>query len=435
MTAALGFILIPLVTNADVEAGNVSKAPVAQTLVREGDFAISLSEALKVGTTDNEATAEDSLNAAGITPSNGWVSDYPVTPDIVGELKEMVGKAADFNKLGMSRDDALIAYQGVLDDNGLMVRVASEGTVTTSEAEPTPDSYNDADVDSYYSEYGPPPVSYYPPPWDYYYMYSWVPCDFWWGVSFFPGFFVLNDFSVVIIDRDRDHHRHGDGDHHGDGDGDHRGGHDRDRHKTVSNHVRDWNGNTKLIDPSHRREGKTFASVKDFRRGGNGAKAFDRAGGGRGILDRSVAREARRGGGRAFTGGGGRTRVGGGDRAFNGGGGRMRAGGDRAITGGGGRTRAGGGERAFNGGGGRTRAGGGERAFSGGGERARFGGGERSFSGGGSRGGFSGGGDRGGFGGGAGRSFSPGMGGGGGGGHIGGGGGRGGGGGCRGGHC
>src|SRR5574337_680895 len=72
--------------------------PVAQTLVREGDFAVKLAAELDLGTPDNEATAEDMLAKAAVVPSNGWISDYPMTPEIVGQLQSSIAKAAEEGK-------------------------------------------------------------------------------------------------------------------------------------------------------------------------------------------------------------------------------------------------------------------------------------------------------------------------------------------------
>ena len=78
--------------------------PIAQTLIREGDFAIKLAEALKIGQAKSEAEAESMLASAGIAPKNGWIADYPMTPDIIGELEKAVGEAADAKKLPMSKE-------------------------------------------------------------------------------------------------------------------------------------------------------------------------------------------------------------------------------------------------------------------------------------------------------------------------------------------
>src|ERR1700690_2603496 len=68
--------------------------PINAPLVREGDFAMKLAEALNVGHPQSESEAENMLGTAGIAPRNGWIADYPVTPDIVGELRDSVGYAA-----------------------------------------------------------------------------------------------------------------------------------------------------------------------------------------------------------------------------------------------------------------------------------------------------------------------------------------------------
>ena len=85
--------------------------PIAQSLIREGDFAIKLVESLKIGQTTNEAEAESMLASIGIAPKNGWIADYPVTPDIIGELQSAIGSAVDSRKLGMNRDEAVKAFQ------------------------------------------------------------------------------------------------------------------------------------------------------------------------------------------------------------------------------------------------------------------------------------------------------------------------------------
>ena len=80
--------------------------PVAQSLVREGDFAIKLAAELDLGNPTDEATAEDILATAGVIPANGWLSDYPVTPQIIGQLQESIVKAASEGKLPMNAEEA-----------------------------------------------------------------------------------------------------------------------------------------------------------------------------------------------------------------------------------------------------------------------------------------------------------------------------------------
>jgi hypothetical protein len=165
--------------------------PIGQTLVREGDFAVKLAEVLKMGSPKGEAEAESMLATAGIMPKNGWIADYPVTPDIIGELQNTVGSAVDSGKLKMNRDEAAKAVQDLAARQGLPVTVDE----TQTPAEQQPPDYGDSEVvNNYYYEEGPPVVTYYPPPWDYYYLYAWVPCPFWYTGFWFPGFFVLTDF-------------------------------------------------------------------------------------------------------------------------------------------------------------------------------------------------------------------------------------------------
>jgi hypothetical protein len=52
-------------------------------------------------------------------------------------------------------------------------------------------------INNYYSNQGPPVVTYYAPPPDYDYLYSWVPCPFWWVDFWFAGFFILHDFHRI----------------------------------------------------------------------------------------------------------------------------------------------------------------------------------------------------------------------------------------------
>ncbi len=167
--------------------------PIAQTLIPEGDFAIKLAEALKVGRPQNEAEAESILASAGIAPKNGWIADYPVTPDIIGELQNSIGAAADSGKLPLDKNAALKALEHLAARQGLPVEADTESQVTQSEPPPNGDAYVNPDViDNYYDDQGPPVVTYYPPPPEY--RYFQVPYRFWCSGFRFRGFFALNDF-------------------------------------------------------------------------------------------------------------------------------------------------------------------------------------------------------------------------------------------------
>ena len=246
LAISTALILMSASANAQTEQTSTSP-PLSQPLVREGDFAIKLAGTLGLGATENETEAESALSNAGIAPRNGWIADYPVTPDIVGELQTAVSEAADSGRLTIGKDDALNAFQNVITQYDLEVRTDTSGREAgdTSGIE-----YPDSTVmGNYYSEEGPPVVTYYAPPPDYAYLYTWVPYPFWGWNYWFPGFFVLVDFDT----RGHDHHGHDHG--HDGGHGDH----DRDHGGSVSNHFRDSRtGKMLRIDPTNRFRGGTF---------------------------------------------------------------------------------------------------------------------------------------------------------------------------------
>ncbi|HYA92142.1 MAG TPA: DUF4124 domain-containing protein, partial [Thermodesulfobacteriota bacterium] len=166
--------------------------PIAQPLIREGDFAVKLAEVLKIGQARGEAEAESVLATVGIAPKNGWIADYPVTPDIIAELQSAIGGAVDSRKLGINRDEAVRALQDLAAQQGLPVKVNERQNPIES-----PGDYGESEVvNNYYYTEGPPIVTYYPPPWDYSYLYAWVPYPFWYTGLWFPGFFILTDFHI-----------------------------------------------------------------------------------------------------------------------------------------------------------------------------------------------------------------------------------------------
>jgi len=192
--------------------------PVSQPLVSEGMLAVSLANSLGIDSTDDDVSAESSLGERGIAPHNGWIADYPVTPDIIAEVRQSVLQAVDNDKVSLGRDDAMRIYGEVLAGFGLTVRpyVASEAA---SYQPVTCDTYpNPATISSVYSGEGPPVVTYYCPPPGYYSYYTWVPYPFWWSDFWFSGYFILSDFhrhvrihnrSVFITNHFNDvrHHR------------------------------------------------------------------------------------------------------------------------------------------------------------------------------------------------------------------------------------
>jgi hypothetical protein len=244
-------VLMPLCMNVQVVMSQ--PPPVDAPLVREGDFAIQLAEALNIGHPQTETEAENILGAAGIAPRNGWIADYPVTPDIIGELRDSVSYAAQAKTISVDKDKAVQILENLQANVGMRMTPAPAGPPADSITAGTPQeteegapAYPDqAVVGDYYTEEGPPVLTYYAPPPDYYYLYEWVPYPFWWGGFWFGGFFILNDF-----------HRH----HHD--------------HHFVSNHFNDVNAHRVFrIDPRARFNGRTFAGIgapqgKKFRSSG-----------------------------------------------------------------------------------------------------------------------------------------------------------------------
>jgi hypothetical protein len=229
-------LLMPRATIAQSEQTTAASPPLSQPLVREGDFASKLADALKLGAAESETEAESLLISVGIAPGNGWMADYPVTPDIIGELQTSISDAADSGKLTMGKDEALKIFQDVISESDLS---AKEDTSGQAAGETSGAEYPDSTViNNYYYDEGPPVVTYYAPPPDYAYLYTWVPYPFWWWDFWFPGFFVLVDFDVRV-------HGHG-----------HRHGHG----EFISNHFRDLGtGRISRIDPTNRSHGGTFA--------------------------------------------------------------------------------------------------------------------------------------------------------------------------------
>jgi hypothetical protein len=199
--AVAALVLMPLAGYPQSDQDTSAAAPpVAQPLVREGSFAVSLAKSLGMGAPQNEADAENLLASVGIAPKNGWIADYPVTPDVLGDLQEAVVAASDSGRLPMGKDEALKSLQAVADEFGLPVAAAGPGSYTQDNGPPTPyNEENPTAIDNYYYTYGPPVVTYYPPPPDYEYLYAWVPYPFWFGGFFFTGYFCLNDFDRVIV--------------------------------------------------------------------------------------------------------------------------------------------------------------------------------------------------------------------------------------------
>jgi len=186
--------LMPAMIHAQLDQTAPASPPLAQQLVREGDFAIKLDTALGLGSTQDEVEAESRLGEVGIAPRNGWIADYPVTPDIITELQRSVSDAAIAQRLPDERDEALHIFQDTVADLNLSIRPYASNQPRPSGPGQSPDQ---TVINNYYSNQGPPVVTYYAPPPDYDYLYSWVPCPFWWVDFWFAGFFILHDFHRI----------------------------------------------------------------------------------------------------------------------------------------------------------------------------------------------------------------------------------------------
>jgi len=172
---------------------NVQKVPsMSQPLVREGKFAIELVEVLRLGTAKNEAEAENMLASAGIAPKNGWIAHYPLTPDIIGEVRKSISVALDSGKIAMKKDEALMAVQ-VLIDNQWRLAAAPPKEQAREYGDRPPTVYEGYDPyynpEPYYSPYYP---YYYPYP--YYYGGYYYPYPYLYPSPYFGRSFVIRGF-------------------------------------------------------------------------------------------------------------------------------------------------------------------------------------------------------------------------------------------------
>jgi hypothetical protein len=197
------FSLGPDPVCAQSGAADESRHPVAQKLIREGAFAVSLLPSLELGETLDEISAEERLGEAGITPRNGWIADYPVTPDIVGELRKAVAAASQSGRLKLDRDEAIMSFEEVTDGFDLPIR---SKTVEERAEAPRPKTLQHPDtasINKYFEATGPPVITYYEPPGRYSHLYSTVPYSFTSNGLSFPRFFILKSFHRTVFENGR----------------------------------------------------------------------------------------------------------------------------------------------------------------------------------------------------------------------------------------
>jgi len=198
--AAAGLLLYPFAASAadygSKPTQNQQAPPVAQTLVREGDFAVMLAAELKLGNPSDETAAEDMLAKAGVAPQSGWISDYPMTPVIVGQLQDAIVAASAQGTLPVSSTEATKSLNSL----AAQMNLPTPAGETPPPGTPPPVyQQNPNDVDQYYYDAGPPIVTYYPPPYYYSYLYDWVPYPTFWFGFWYPGFYICHNFTTVVV--------------------------------------------------------------------------------------------------------------------------------------------------------------------------------------------------------------------------------------------
>jgi hypothetical protein len=231
----LFLLLIPAIVAAESQKAPQGSPPIEQPLVREGTLALKLAPALGLGKAGSEAEAESLLSEKGILPRNGWIADYPATPDIIGELRKAAANAADAGNIPLGRTEALKRFDAVTAEVAMDIRPQEEDAIVSTGAEGE-EAVAPTDINNYYYGVGPPVVTYYTPPEDFFYLYSWVPYPFWCNGFWFGGFFILNDFHRKVF-VGRHHHK-----------------------AFVSNHFRGGNGFTR-IDPVARFHGRSNVGI------------------------------------------------------------------------------------------------------------------------------------------------------------------------------
>lgn len=181
---------------------------IAPAVVRQGEFALHLAEALAIEVAeDDEDGAIRALAALGVEPAGGWQPDQAMTPQVVAELRADVADAAAAGRLGMETEAALKAFRELLTELGLPLPV--EPTLGYGGAGPPLNGYGpycDATATHYfYGSYGLPLYSYCYPPAAYIHHYYWVPGAFRAHGHAFAGFFMLRQVHLI---QHVQHHRH-----------------------------------------------------------------------------------------------------------------------------------------------------------------------------------------------------------------------------------
>lgn len=229
---------------------------IEQSLVPEGVFATQLVKALKLGPVTDEARAEKLLSSLGIEPENGWISDYPVTPAMLGDIEKSVAVASENRMIGLTKEQAIKSLDELKSSLGFDVtpRPSIPSKLIKNQGKQAFYRYDDAEgmahftddydsipkqyrkdtkrislpkwpqptsetnvgvtetpgveyettlnpdyINQFYDNRGPPVVTYYSPPNHYAYLYTWIPYPFWSTGFYFPGYFILNNFHRRVF--------------------------------------------------------------------------------------------------------------------------------------------------------------------------------------------------------------------------------------------
>lgn len=116
-----------------------------QAYVAEGTFAVQLAEALKLGAISDGTKAEELLSNLGIKPSNGWVSERPITPVALNDIEKGISAASDQKKIALKKDQALKLVGDIKAKLGLNVNPSPETLVDQTPGNRVIYRYNDAE--------------------------------------------------------------------------------------------------------------------------------------------------------------------------------------------------------------------------------------------------------------------------------------------------
>ncbi len=171
--------------------------PIEAPLVREGDYAVRLARALELGA-GNEAEAQMRLSEMGVGPWSGWISNYPVTPAVLNEIKDSLIRAFASGRFDIAAGNELLGAMRYVN-----IQFGIDITPAPGDIPPmgwmsvrwyvTPGLISD-----YYSQSGPPVVTFYSPPDNFSGLYDRVSMPFWYSGYWFSGFYILHDYQRAI---------------------------------------------------------------------------------------------------------------------------------------------------------------------------------------------------------------------------------------------